>query len=1778
MNKCTVGGLTAGLLALLVCQPLLAGPTIRVSQESSGGAGDFTSNIVGYIEAYDTALSASAYYNASPNFSGPAPTLVVEESHLFLVNASNGLYLFIVHDAPNNKDGGHAEMRFEIFGDPEGAAIGVRDDAADTYTGAAGTNVFTSRHNWPNTQTDGLTLGSLNGNFSVLAQFTAAVTGLGCWTAHSANGTSFNMALETGRRVRLDIIPELPCPQAQPDAGCANFPTLRSGPFPPAGLDDFATGAAFKVKFLDGSEVTIANLQDPHTIIGRSDPHYDGSPADIAGVPIAGAGQPPYQDLPSIGTNPCTVPSGFPESTVGGREVHTQMLSLNLTNGTGDYVRAGQPYFDTVRGTSQERFFQPSFGEVQGLGNDFPADSYFNVFVTVRAGPYTMFNKSPMIVRGRIDSFPPNVALPTSTYLHDPSFAAVPLIDANGVHVAYLMSAGHGAVNVEVPPNACDVETILSGTASFSVDAEGAGIFPTVQPNDVEFDQAAPAQEATVYQSSGLSPGAPPDVSNTRVPELVGSIDDIDPIAFKPGTKMTSFSFGRDGTKSLGGTLLPGALVFSVDRTSVGASCSDVRLGSPFGGNPDAEHASDLYLASIPPFGAYGAPYLPSGDPGSNTLYADQTVLGLRPLVDVTGQDNIMGLELSRYGINDRLYGTFVGPNFECVPFGNDCNSNGISDLCEQDCNSNLKADSCDIAAGTSLDVNSNGIPDECEPCGSACDPVDVFKTAWILVYDDLGDPVGRPFARANLTVYATATQLGLVNADKIDMLVISDVNPSGASPNGVRDAGLDEVLFSLAPGSPTLAVRGWSPADLLYSRLNGTASRFATAASLGLLTGDNIDAGDVGPVLLGTDCNCDGLDDSCNVATGQSNDCNSNGVPDECELAGNDCNCNNIPDECDLPNDSDCDLDGVPDTCEPDCNANGYPDDCDVAAGTSADCNGNGVPDECDPAGTLRLRVSEPVSRCIQPGEAVTVTLAMSCLAEPMRGFQAFIEYDNSILDFNGGTYLTGAFDRPILAPISTNGAFIDLAAGTDDLNGQQPTSANADLVSIQFQAGMTDGTTRLGFRCNYPPSRLVNASGQPVEAILVDTQTIVIDGTPPSITCGATINASNDPGSCGATVGVDPATADDGSGSGVVSIVPSRSDGQGMNDPFPVGTTTITWTATDCSGNSSSCTQSVVVTDTEDPAITCPGNVTGPNAALGTCSATVIVPTPTASDNCEVASVTNDFTGTGNASGVYPVGTTVVTWTVTDIYGNSTTCQHTVTVNDAQPPTISCPANIANSNDPGVCQGTVSVPSATANDNCPGVSVSSNHPSSIYPVGTTIVTWTATDVGGNTANCSHTVTVNDTEPPSITCPGTVTVSSDPDQCNAVVTVPNPTTSDNCGVATVTNSRTGTGNASGTYPVGTTPVTWTVVDIHGNPSVCTHNVVVLDNQAPDITCAPDVTTNADPGVDEVFVNVPGPTTADECGVASVVNDYNGTADASDIYPVGSTLVTWTVTDVNGNTNTCQQNVEVRGVNLIDVTVQLSPTVTGPFSRCITFEVFPCDTGVPVVIDTVMNFNASGLANTVIEAPFDVYDCITARDKLHTLRRTDEAFHISGQYYVADFTGNPNMGGDWLVGGNLNDDRFIDILDFGIFANQFAANYGSPDTTCATPRPHADVSGDGQVTLADFTFIQINFLKASEANCCALPGRAIMGEDEGPLVSIPTKQLPLYGLSKSLDLNRDGVLDQLDIVLFMQGERPQPDWKPDNVLDVQTEDGGIGEAEESAASLPELKPAAGIRR
>ncbi len=272
--------------------------------------------------------------------------------------------------------------------------------------------------------------------------------------------------------------------------------------------------------------------------------------------------------------------------------------------------------------------------------------------------------------------------------------------------------------------------------------------------------------------------------------------------------------------------------------------------------------------------------------------------------------------------------------------------------------------------------------------------------------------------------------------------------------------------------------------------------------------------------------------------------------------------------------------------------------------------------------------------------------------------------------------------------------------------------------------------------------------------------------------------------------------------------------------------------------------------------PTITCPANIVT-NNTTGVCGTTVNynttvtgAPAPTLTYTLSGATTGS---GNGNGSGsLFNVGTTTVTVTATNICGTAS-CSFTVTVNDTENPTITCPVNIQANTDAGICAGTVATPNPVTADNCAvtkqtwtlsGATTGSSSLTGINNLGTTLfnkgittVTYTIEDAAGNVATCSYTVTVRDLEAPVVNCPANITVTTQLGVCVAEVAY-NVTATDNCpDVITQLVSGPASGSA---FPIGTTTVTWRAIDDAGNISAnCSFTVTVLDGQLPVVSAQP---------------------------------------------------------------------------------------------------------------------------------------------------------------------------------------------------------------------------------------------------------------------------------------------------------------------------------------------------
>ncbi|MCZ7556194.1 MAG: HYR domain-containing protein [Bacteroidia bacterium] len=434
------------------------------------------------------------------------------------------------------------------------------------------------------------------------------------------------------------------------------------------------------------------------------------------------------------------------------------------------------------------------------------------------------------------------------------------------------------------------------------------------------------------------------------------------------------------------------------------------------------------------------------------------------------------------------------------------------------------------------------------------------------------------------------------------------------------------------------------------------------------------------------------------------------------------------------------------------------------------------------------------------------------------------------------------------------------------------------------------------------------------------LDTVVIRIrDTTPPVITAPAAVIASNDLNVCGRALANTPLGAPVASDiCGSVTIT--------NNAPslFPVGTTTVTWRATDGSGNTATATQLVTINDTQQPNITAPAALVLANdpGLCGKNRSSFSLGTPTVSDNCPGVTFSN------NAPVFFPRGLTVVTWTALDAHGNTRTATQNVTINDTQPPTISTLPPVTANNDPNICgraRANTALGTPTAADNCVTVTITNNAPVT-FPVGNTTVTWTATDGSGNTATSTQLVTIIDAQPPTITAPAAVNLVNDPGQCGRAKTniaLGNPTTADNCGVTSVTN------NAPNFFPVGTTIVTWTAQDARGNTATANQTVIIRDTEKPTIFAPAAVTVDANAtlcGRSSPFA-LGTATASDNCVIVTITNN------APAFWPVGITIVTWTATDQYGNFNTATQQVTVRDVTPPVVTPFLYPQYLFPVDR-----------------------------------------------------------------------------------------------------------------------------------------------------------------------------------------------------------------------------------------------------
>ena len=444
-------------------------------------------------------------------------------------------------------------------------------------------------------------------------------------------------------------------------------------------------------------------------------------------------------------------------------------------------------------------------------------------------------------------------------------------------------------------------------------------------------------------------------------------------------------------------------------------------------------------------------------------------------------------------------------------------------------------------------------------------------------------------------------------------------------------------------------------------------------------------------------------------------------------------------------------------------------------------------------------------------------------------------------------------------------------------------------------------------------------DAAGNPASgsfSITVQDTTGPAFGAPTDVTTEAT-------GPTGAVVAFTSPTATD-LVDGVRPVTCTPSSGS----TFPLGSNNVSCSASDTRGNTSATSFSITVSDTSAPTLVLPGSVTA-EATSAAGAAVDFSADVSATDTVDV-SVTPDCDPA--AGSTFALGTSTVACTATDDSGNESSGAFDVIVQDTTAATITVPASFTS--EATSAAGATVTYSTSALDFVDGALTPDCSPLSgtTFSIGETTVTCSATDAAGNSESAQFTVTVVDTTAPDLALPADVIAEADQLGGKIVTFAPTATDAVDGAVSVICLPASGS-----LFPVGTTTVSCSAVDAHGNEATGDLTITITDTTAPVVTVPDDITLEAT-GPDGATANFAANVSADDVVDGSVVSDCDPASGST--FPLGTTTVTCTATDVAGNLGTASFDVIV-----VDTTApEISGTpddfeveATGPGGAVVTF-------------------------------------------------------------------------------------------------------------------------------------------------------------------------------------------------------------------------------------------------
>ncbi len=370
----------------------------------------------------------------------------------------------------------------------------------------------------------------------------------------------------------------------------------------------------------------------------------------------------------------------------------------------------------------------------------------------------------------------------------------------------------------------------------------------------------------------------------------------------------------------------------------------------------------------------------------------------------------------------------------------------------------------------------------------------------------------------------------------------------------------------------------------------------------------------------------------------------------------------------------------------------------------------------------------------------------------------------------------------------------------------------------------------------------------------------------------CPANIELAVVPGSTGQAVSWTLVQPRSGCQTGTVNL--TQTAGLPNGALFPLGTTLVTYEASDDCGNSINCSFEIVLY--EDPgllSVDCIASFTE-NTAPGETEIVVSWSAPTVNSSCPEDDVTIVQTSGPMSGSILQEGVTTIAYTISDVCGNQEDCSFDITV-VATPTTLTlqCPAPVFVNAAPGATSAIASWSAPSALTDCPagGAAITQTAgpaSGSIFSVGITPVSYEAVDACGNTVSCSFDVTVVDRPSTiSLQCENDIIVSSATGQ-GEVVNWEIPSVTSDCSLGGITSITQTQGSPPGSlFPLGEYTIAYEVADACGTTASCSFLIRILDGTGTiSLNCPSNITTTLPLRRSTMEVSWPAPTVNTTCG------------------------------------------------------------------------------------------------------------------------------------------------------------------------------------------------------------------------------------------------------------------------------------------------------------------------